>query len=417
MTRHCDCSVIWCYPTRICNELSVRIARTGTARVRAKIKNMGFEMFRYLAPTAVLVTLCFPPVTYSAEFELFKFVDFSLNATDNLGQTETDQVEEFIGTVKPSVELAFTGLRFETEIVAEVEFFQFVQEEFSVVDPRIAVETEGALVDNLLFLSSSLNVGKLLPEEEFFRLTEDSEAIGRFRFNPFLSRQIGRFADLFIAYGHQSTDAGVDGDIDTQQDTLQFSLRRDPKLGGFIWGLGASYDRDNNDVAVTESDAFFGSLGSTLGQSVFFEVTAGRETNDFFALAGVENSGEFLEASLKWTPSERTAVEVGYEDRFFGEGPTFSIMHRVRSAIFTASWGRGITQADPTLSVVSPFEGDQTDLVPTIDSPDVSADDTGLRSQTDPFTEQQLRLSYKIAGRRSDLIIDALYSNLSLIHI
>ena len=117
---------------------------------------MGFEMFRYLTPTAVLVALCFPPATFSADFELFKFVDFSLNATDNLGQTETDQIEEFIGTVKPSVELSFTGLRFETEIVAEVEFFQFVQEEFGVVDPRIAVETEGALVDNLLFLSCLL---------------------------------------------------------------------------------------------------------------------------------------------------------------------------------------------------------------------------------------------------------------------
>ena len=402
-----------CYlvATRHAFVMNYRIARTGIARIRAKTKNMGFEMFRYLTPTAVLATLCFSPTVFSADFEVFKFAEFGLNATDNLGQTEDNQIEEFVGTVKPSVELSITGIRFDTEVLAEVEFYQFIQEEFNVIDPRIAVETEGTLIDNLLFLNSSLNVGKLLPEEEFFRLTEDSEAIGRFRFNPFLSRQLGRFADLFIAYGHQSTDSNLDADIDQQQDTLQFSLQRDPKLGGFLWGVGANYDRDDNDVAVTESDAYFGSLGATLGQSVFFKVTGGRETNDFFSLAGIEDSGEFLEANLTWTPSELTTVQVGYEDRFFGEGPTFSLMHRVRNSIFSANWGRGITQADPTLSAISPFEGDQTDIVPTIDSPDLSSDDTGLRTQTDPFTETRLSLSYKIAGRRSDLVFDALFSN------
>jgi len=304
----------------------------------------------------------------------FKFLEFGAIATDNLQLFE--EQEELVFNVSPSVELAFEGNRFDADVLASLDLYNFAERGDTIVDPRLFIDTEGSVIDNLLFLNASLDIGQLLQGEDFFDLTEDSDTQGRIIVNPFIARKFGRFADLFAGYSYQGLDNELDGTFDTQQDTFSFSLGRDPKLGGFIWGVGADFEQDRTDGLTFDSSSGYGAIGSTFGQSFFWQLQLQNGDGD--------SGSELLEASVTWTPNERTRLKVGYNDRFFGGGPILTFAQRLRSSTISASWTR------PT---------DVTDL------------NDEIIASNELFVDERFRIGYKLAGRRSDLTIDAIFSN------
>jgi len=296
-------------------------------------------------------------------------------------------------------------------VLASLDLYNFAERGDTIVDPRLFIDTEGSVIDNLLFLNASLDIGQLLQGEDFFDLTEDSDTQGRIIVNPFIARKFGRFADLFAGYSYQGLDNELDGTFDTQQDTFSFSLGRDPKLGGFIWGVGADFEQDRTDGLTFDSSSGYGAIGSTFGQSFFWQLLAGAEFNDFNELQnGDGDSGsELLEASVTWTPNERTRLKVGYNDRFFGGGPILTFAQRLRSSTISVSWTREISNSNVNLSPVSTF------TEPTDDQPVTPTDVTDLNDEiiasNELFVDERFRIGYKLAGRRSDLTIDAIFSN------
>ena len=212
-------------------------------------------MSKKFIPACLIAAALTPLTVHSVELDVYKFAELGVAGSDN---QQFGGNEEFIATVKPSVELSFSGNRFDSKVIAEVEFFRFNEEDFDQIDPRLHLSTSGTLVDNLVYLNSSLDIAKSLPEDDFFDLVEDSETQSNFRFNPFIARQIGRFADLFIGYGHRSLDNEIDGTIDSQQNTLSFSLARNPRFGGFIWGVGGNIDRDDTNGVNIRYDSVYG---------------------------------------------------------------------------------------------------------------------------------------------------------------
>ena len=238
-------------------------------------------MYRnYLSASLLFTVLGLAAAPAQAEWKIYKFLDVGVAATDDL---QLVLGEEVIYSVRPSVELAFKGNRFDHEIIGEVEVFRFGERGDDIVDGRLSLNTNGTLVQEFLFVSSSLDIAKVLPGDDFFDLTENTETQGRFKFNPFISRQIGQIADLFVGYSHQSLDDEFDGDIETTQNNLNFSLRRNPSFGGIIWSVGGNYERsrvsDDDFEQDFDSKSIFGSLGHTVGQTTFFEVITGREQN------------------------------------------------------------------------------------------------------------------------------------------
>jgi|GEM_PF-5283208 len=364
-------------------------------------------MFRNILPASLLFSLLgFAPA--HAQWEVFKFAEIGATSTDNL---QFGGEDDLVFHVKPSVEFALQGNRFNTDIVAELELFNFNERGDNIVDPRLLANTSGTLVDNLLFVSGGIEFGKVLPGEDFFDFSEDSDTQTRFRINPFLARQFGSTGDLFVGYGHQSLDNETDGEIDFQQNTLSFDFGRSPRLGGFVWGVGATYGNDR----VTDDEEFqnfsaFARVGSSLTQTTFWELIVGAESNDFIEEGDNDEDdvSAFGEVRLNWAPSERTTLVVGYNNRFFGAGPLMSLSHRVRNSTITAALTREVSNADVTLSDISTFSDDTNPIIPTLDTDligDETVTDEGL------FIDERLRLSYKLAGRRSDLVFDAVYSD------
>ena len=372
-------------------------------------KRIGSLMYRNIISVSLLFAFLGISPANSAELKVYKFFEFGAIATDNLQLVNED--EELIFSVKPSVELSFEGNRFDSDLVAGIEAFSFTERGDTIVDPRLELSTEGALINNLVFVNASLEVGRLLEGEDFFDLTEDSDTRGRLKVNPFISRKFGRSIDFFLGYGHQSLDNEFDGDIDAQLDTLSFTLGRDPQLGGVIWGIGADFEQDRSDDLVFDSFSTYASIGSTVGQTVFWQVLGGVEFNDFTELQSGddEDGSELLEVSLNWTPTERTRLKVGYSERFFGGGPILSFQQRLRNSTIFASWTREVSNSDVNLSGVTTF------TEPTDDQPVTPSDVTDLNNDNIDsnalFVDERFIFGYKLAGRRSDLTVDAIFSD------
>lgn len=366
-------------------------------------------MYRNIIPASLLYSLLgFASAPVHAEWQMYKFLDAGVTATDNLQLSSGD--EELVYSVKPSVELSFNGNRFNSEIVAGIEAYKFNERGDNVIDPRISLSTSGALVDNFFYVNSSLDVGKLLPGDDFFNLNEDSDVQGRFKFNPFFARRIGQLAEVYVGYGHQSLDNEFDGEIDFQLDSLGFSVNRGPEYGGFVWGLGGNFERsrvNDEDFDSFNSRSIYGSVGSVLGQTVFFEVIAGQESNDIAEFANDGDATAFYATRLHYTPTERTNLVVGFSDRFYGEGPTLSFEHRVRNSEISASWTRDVSNADIQLSPITTFSEENVSVVPTTTVDLVGDNGTDRRL----FIVEQFSFGYKLAGRRSDLVIDAVYAD------
>jgi len=122
-----------------------------------------------------------------------------------------------------------------------------------------------------------------------------------------------------------------------------------------------------------------------------------------------EEDTEVWQLDFTWTPSEFTSLTAGYGERFFGRGPSFEFKHRVRNSRIIASYTRDITRQTASLDGISTLTSVTNPAITDTDS--VSITDGNLATPLDePFIDNRFRLAYKLAGRRSDFIVDAVYS-------
>ena len=288
-------------------------------------------MFKNFASACVLSVL-FCSSAHAVDWKVYKFAEFGLTGTDNFQNTEE---QELVGSIKPSVELAFSGNRFEGDIVGEVELFHFNDQDDEIVDPRISMSITGSIIEGLAFFDGSVDFAKVLPEEDVFDLFNQFDEVNpktRVRITPFIARSFGRFADFYLGYGFQSIS---DEDFESRQNTASFTLAKDPSNGGLLWGLGGNIEVDDSAEEKFETGSVYASLGHTLNQTSFFTVLAGREVTDFDDSVDIDDDELLWETSLTWTPSERTALKVGYRSQSFGEGPLLDLEHEVRTVSYT----------------------------------------------------------------------------------
>jgi len=342
-----------------------------------------------------------------AQWQVHKFAEVTMAGSDNRFQSTVApaDAEEFVGSVKPSVELMWRGNRFDTDVNAEVEYYRFGEEERDIVDPRLAISTEGMIVNNLLYVKSRLDVAKVYPGDVSFRLVEEpegeeAETRSRLRFSPFIAREFGSGVDLYFGYGHQSLDNESDGDVDYQIDSLGFSLAQNPNYGKVLLGIGADIVRDKNDGVTFQSGSYYASLGTSAIDDFYIEARIGQEFDDYFDVIGDEDLKPIAELGVTWSPSENMEFNVGYVDRFYSTGPVFSIKRNTEVSQFLASYTRG--------SAVNDVIIDPDTAVAALDGDDPSLSVNGI-----PLVEERFRLQYKLRGRRSDLVFDGDYKQRS----
>jgi len=360
----------------------------------------------------------------AANIEIAKFLEIGATATDNINLVELDTSEELVFSINPAIELKYAGNRFGVVARGEVELLRFSEAEDEIVDPRFASKLSGTLIDNLLFVDASLVVSKLAPGGNLVRLSDDSNTAGIFKATTFLDHSFGRVADFYLAHTYSTFANEETSSFETDRNLIQFSLERNPQYGGLTWGVGGFHNQDNSDQNTFQNSYLYTKLGATVTQTLLAEVTYGVERRDLDTdtIEDTENindstntledeESEVWQVDFTWSPSEFTTLTAGYGERFFGSGPSFQLKHRVRNSRIIASYTRGVTRQTPTLDGISTL-GSSTDLNPSItDTDTVTLNNGNVAAPLDePFVDNRFRLAYKLAGRRSDFIIDAVYS-------
>ena len=369
--------------------------------------------------SSVLVALALAAPATAANFQFARYLEIGATATDNpeLEQEGTNPDAELVWNIKPSVELRFTGNRFGAIAVAEAEVFHFSEAEDEIVDPRLFARVRGTVIDDLLYLDSTVTYSKISPDSGFLRLSQESEPAVRLKNRLFIDKSFGQFADLYLAYGYSSFFPEVGESVDSKQNDVQFFLGRDPAYGGLIWSVGADYGVDESDSNKFENSSVYGALGFAISKTMLIQANSGIEDRKFINALDTANpviteddQTSLWSANLTWSPSEQTKIELGYGERFFGRGPSLQVNHRVENSIFLARFSRDVTRTAPSLSGISALTS-ATGNSGVQDTGSVDVDDATVGRELDePFIDNRLRLSYKLAGRRSDLIVDSVYS-------
>lgn len=369
--------------------------------------------------SSVVVALALTAPATAANFQFARYLEIGATATDNpeLEQEGTDPEAELVWNIKPSIELKFAGNRFGAVAVAEAEVFHFSDAEDEIVDPRIFARARGTLIDDLLFLDSTLTYSKISAASGFLRLSQESDPAIRLQNRLFIDKSFGQVANLYLAYGHESFFPEVGESADSKRNDVQFFLGRDPVNGGLIWSVGAEYIIDESASNEFENSSVYAALGFALNKTVLLQFNSGIEDRKFINALDTANpvtteddQTSLWSADLTWSPSEQTKVAIGYGERFFGRGPSLQVNHRVENSIFLARYSRDITRTAASLGGISALTS-TTGTSNVQDTGSVNADDATVGRELDePFIDNRLQLSYKLTGRRSDLIVDSVYS-------
>lgn len=355
----------------------------------------------------------------AANFELSKFIEIGATTTDNLTLADEDAIKDgdLVFNIKPSVELKFSGNRIGVVALGEVEYYRFTNTEEHIVEPRLFVRVRGTLIDSLMFVDSTLALSKLSADNSFLRAADDGETAATSKTKAYIERSFGRVVDFYTGYTFSTLAERTGNDFGVSAHTVDVSLGRNPKYGAVFWGLGGLYSRDESNTNVFEDAYIYGKLGASINQTLLAEFTYGVENRELIDAANTVNpeiteydNSPLWNAQLNWSPSELTTLTVGYGERFFGSGPNMQLRHRVRNSSILASYTQDITRQPASLNGIASLS-DNTN--PTITNTDTVTIDNAnnLTPLNEPFVDNRFQLAYKLTGRRSDIIVDAVYSD------
>lgn len=366
-----------------------------------------------------LFTLYIAGVPAAANFELYKSIEVGATTTDNLTLVNSDAVNEeaLVFNIKPSVEFKYSGNRFGVAAVGEVEYYRFNEREEDIVDPRLFMRIRGTLVDDLFFLDSSLAISKVSTDNAFLRPFEEGEAVATSDTKVYLERSFGRTAELYTGYKVSTLAQRSDDELEVTKHTVDFELERNPRYGGLLWGFGGLYSQDESNINQFKESYLYGKLGGSVSKTLLTEFTYGIENRELIntvdgavPIATEFENSALWNAQLNWSPTELTTFIVGYGERFFGSGPNMQLRHRTRNSSTTASYTRNITRQIASLDSIATL-GENTN--PTITDTDI-VNINNINNQAlleEPFVDNRFQLTYKLAGRRSDIVVDAVYSD------
>jgi len=363
--------------------------------------------------------LVYSGVANAANLEISKFLEVGVAGTDNLtlAEDESPTTNDIVFNIKPSVELKYSGNRFGLVALGEVEYLRFTESSENLVDPRLFLRLRGTVIDNLLFLDSSLALTTLSSDNNFIRPTDDGDTVANSNTTLFIDRKFGEAAELYAGYTYSTLIERNGGVAEFDRHTFDFRLEQTPVVQRFYLGAGGTYNFDQSEFDEYEDSFIYGKLGYSLTKTLLAELTYGVESRELISSLSTDDSivtdfddEQIWNAQLKWAPSEFTSLNIGYGERFLSSGPILQLNHRVENSSFFVGYSRSVTRQAPTLGNVTTLGSNLDTSITNTDSIAIDADNS-LTILNTLFVDNRFQLGYKLTGRRSDIVIDTIYSD------
>lgn len=357
--------------------------------------------------------------------------------TDNVCLEPENEQGEWIGLLTPDIAISREGSKASVSLAAAVEMNTLSNSKLQRLgcfrgefanrkqySPRLRGNLNTAVLEDFLFLDVGAYIDQnlvspFLPggDDSLNRLGNTNTSY-RYDISPYIDSDLGEFANTYLRYTWDEERNSEDLVADSEQEVIDFQLSSLPVDALLSYGLEARYDRVEYDESLnqqaTESTLRSAQVNLAIRFNPQWQLNGyyGEEDNDFFSVAD-EIDGEFWDVGLRWTPSERTEVEVGTGNRFFGDTPRASISHRHKRSLFEFSYRKDITynrniRRQDSLLPDTDVIGQPVD--PSTGRPlEVNADAT--TQTTSPILDERYALTYQYQGRRSTFGINLSHSD------
>lgn len=353
---------------------------------------------------------------FSADWRVTKSLTVSEAYTDNADLSHDNKKSEFITTLTPNISLQGNGAKANVSLNASLEA-NSLGGEGDAINPRLGANADAELLEDFLYIDASVNiiqntVDAFSPSgRDALSNTNNTTNTYNYQLSPYFTQRYKGIAEVIgrYTYNNQLNSNNTASDSDSQ--SLELNVNSGEDFQRLTWGGAVNYKDSGSDNTSSELLSTDVSLGYRFNRLWSVSSSVGVESNDFESTRGA-NDGSRWSTSVVLTPNDRTSLNIGYGNRFFGSVPTLDFSHRSRRSLLTASYSRELTDAASLLSQQSAFQ--TTDAFGEPIDP-ITGDPLPLTNSTTNITEglfvnELLKLSYTLTGKRSSITVDGSHS-------
>lgn len=350
----------------------------------------------------------------AADWRFRPRVTVSGSYSDNVGLSATDPENDFITDISPGFTLNGTGRRFSLDIFYNLQYLNYARNTAKdTFRNQFQLIGNGEVAEDLFFIDLRGTVRQTLVDPGLNvpvdTLTASDNITNTYTFgiSPYLVHRFGSAAEGEARYAYDRLENST-GNSNTQSHTAFLNLRSGSQFQVFTWDTFYRYfhqipESGLNDVTFQRVQAngryhFNRKVAALFG--------TGYEDNEFVSPKTDSTSAVTWLLGLSLTPNDRTFIEGGAEERFFGTAPFLNATYTSNRTALAFHYSEELTttnQVRSDLNVVpllDPFGNPILDpntgnaiLVP-IDTP-------GLQNEV--MVRRRFDGSVVVRGRRSEV--------------
>jgi uncharacterized protein (PEP-CTERM system associated) len=365
--------------------------------------------------------------------------------SSNICLDEEEEVEEWVNKLTPRASIRGEGGRAQLRLSVSAELNDLDDElqrqcsqnrsgagafsnNVDNFNPRMSAEGKVELIENLAFLDVSANVQQnrvnpfLTGGDDNLNFSANQNTTYHYGIDPYFTWRIKDIAQAELKFGYDQQRNSDDSLEDSDRHSANLSVSGRLGGGSFNWGINGRYSKveydelDENVVARnprddTELSSHSASLGYRFNDQFSTTFIWGEDDNDFQSVNS-KTDGDFWQARINWTPNARTAVQLGYGDRFYGDDHSLSISYRHKRSQFSLRYNKDLTlsrdlRLDQTLLDQIDSQGNAID--PVTGQP-VSLANNLTTDTRNPIVDERATLAYRLSGTRTSINIEASHS-------
>ena len=353
--------------------------------------------------------LIVPQWAYSGEW------DFDANLGGSVGIEFTDNVnssnnanDRGILKFSPNASLHGEGARVKADIDASIQLNDLGGGNSS--NPRVQADGQVELLEDLFFIeaSSRITSNALNPFQDSGSdlSTNNGNRTDTISYDisPYLVWRFGDFANSELRYTFNDQSDTENQTNSSSSNEISLNLNSGQFFGPFSWGL--SYSKEDVDYDESE-DAEYESVNLNVGYQLNRQWqligSVGEDTNEIPA-ANSKTGGGNWSVGTRWTPNQRTSIQVSTGESFFGTTQSLDASYKRKRSTFTATYSKGATTARELLRDQQVFvlvdEFGNPIINPITGFPFLVALDVATLNEGN-FVDERFNAGYAWRGKRS----------------
>lgn len=247
--------------------------------------------------------------------------------TDNVGVSTSNAKSDFVTEIAPFISARKRGADLKVDFRYSMQnLFYLSDSERNTIRHQLAASANAELYDKHLFLdvnaSASQQATSILGSTSTSNINDTGNVTDVYSLSvsPYWQQRFGTYANLLARYSRSQTASSGNTYSNSGTDSYNLNLYNGSAFTQFQWGLNfseSSVDYDNRpDARFTTSSA---TVGYAVTNHLRVNYTQGYQDNHYQAVSGQETRGGFWSTSLNWVPSQRSKLEIGYGDYYYGD--------------------------------------------------------------------------------------------------